>query len=145
MQRPFILVGMLLMILAANAVADDKDALIALDKQWGEAVGKGDKTAAAKFIADNAVSVVDKVADNAVSVDDKGMKNKQQQIADIKPAPAGEKYEAVDYKVTFLNPDTAIMTHSTKGTDTHHSLHVWSRKSGTWQVIATSTTPAAHE
>lgn len=134
MQRPFILVGMLLMILAANAVADDKDALIALDKQWGEAVGKGDKTAAAKFIADN-----------AVSVDDKGMKNKQQQIADIKPAPAGEKYEAVDYKVTFLNPDTAIMTHSTKGTDTHHSLHVWSRKSGTWQVIATSTTPAAHE
>ena len=134
MQRTFILVGMLLIMFAATAGADDKDALIALDKQWGEAVGKGDRTAAAKFIADN-----------SVSVDDKGMKNKQQQIADIKPAPAGEKYEAVDYKVTFLNPDTAIMTHSTKGGDAHYSLHVWSRKSGTWQVIATSTTAAAHE
>lgn len=134
MQRTFALVGMLLIMFAANASADDKEALITLDKQWGEAVGKGDKTAAAKFIADN-----------SVSVDDKGMKNKQQQIADIQPAPAGEKYEAVDYKVTFINPDTAIMTHSTKGTDAHYSLHVWSRKGGTWQVIATSTTPAARK
>ena len=134
MQRTFVLIGMLLIMFAANASADDKEALITLDKQWGEAVGKGDKTAAAKFIADS-----------SVSVDDKGMKNKQQQIADIQPAPAGEKYEAVDYKVTFINPDTAIMTHSTKGTDAHYSLHVWSRKGGTWQVIATSTTPAARE
>jgi hypothetical protein len=93
MQRTFVMVGMLLIMFATYARADDKEALIALDKQWGEAVGKGDKTAAAKFIADN-----------SVSVDDKGMKNKQQQIADIKPAPAGEKYEAIDYKVTFLNP-----------------------------------------
>lgn len=134
MQRAFVVVGTLLIMFAANAGADDKEALIALDKQWGEAVGKGDKTAAAKFIADN-----------SVSVDDKGMKNKQQQIDDIKPVPGGEKYVAVDYKVTFINPDTAIMTHSTKGADAHYSLHVWSRKSGTWQVIATSTTPAARE
>jgi len=134
MQRTFVLVGALLIMFAANARADDKEALITLDKQWGEAVGKGDKTAAAKFIADS-----------SVSVDDKGMKNKQQQIADIQPAPAGEKYEAVDYKVTFINPDTAIMTHSTKGTDAHYSLHVWSHKGGTWQVIATSTTPAARK
>jgi hypothetical protein len=134
MQRTFVLVGALFIMFAANAGADDKEALITLDKQWGEAVGKGDKTAAAKFIADN-----------SVSVDDKGMKNKQQQIADIQPAPAGEKYEAVDYKVTFINPDTAIMTHSTKGTDAHYSLHVWSRKGGAWQVIATSTTPAARK
>lgn len=134
MQRAFVVVGTLLIMFAANAGADDKEALIALDKQWGEAVGKGDKTAAAKFIADN-----------SVSVDDKGMKNKQQQIDDIKPVPGGEKYVAVDYKVTFINPDTAIMTHSTKGADAHYSLHVWSRKGGTWQVIATSTTPAARE
>ena len=134
MKRTFVVVGMLLSLFAASAGADDKDALITLDKQWGEAVGKGDKTAAAKFIADN-----------SVSVDDKGMKNKQQQIDDIKAAPAGEKYEAVDYKVTFINPDTAIMTHSTKGADAHYSLHVWSRKGGTWQVIATSTTAAARE
>jgi hypothetical protein len=53
------------------------------------------------------------------------------------------KDEPTDYKVTFINPDTAIMTHGTKGTDAHYSLHVWSRKSGTWQVVATSTTPVA--
>jgi hypothetical protein len=134
MQRTLLLAGMLLMMVAVDASADDKEALITLDKQWGEAVGKGDKTAAAKF-----------VADNSISVDDKGMKNKQQQIADIQAAPAGEKYEAVDYKVTLINPDTAIMTHSTKGADAHYSLHVWSRKGGTWQVIATSTTAAARE
>src|SRR4030095_2726308 len=134
MQRTFIVVGTLLVMFTASAIADDKETLISLDKQWGEAVGKGDKAAAAKFIAEN-----------SVSVDDKGMKNKQQQIDDIQPSPAGGKYEAVDYKVTFINPDTAIMTHSTKGAEAHHSLHVWSRKGGTWQVIATSTTPAARE
>ncbi|MFC4311411.1 nuclear transport factor 2 family protein [Steroidobacter flavus] len=134
MKRTFLTIGTLLILCAANAHADDKASLIALDKQWGEAVGKGDKTAAAKI-----------VADNSVSVDEHGMKNKQQQLDDIKAAPAGEKYEAVDYKVTFLNPDTAIMTHSTKGTDAHYSLHVWARKGGTWQVIATSTTPATRE
>lgn len=134
MQRTFIVVGTLLVMFAANAVADDKAALVALDKQWGEAVGKGDKAAAAKFIADN-----------SVSVDERGMMNKQQQVDDIKPAPAGQKYEATDYQVTFINPDTAIMTHSTKGADAHYSMHVWSRKGGTWQVIATSTTPAARK
>ena len=134
MQRTSVVVGTLLIMFATSAVADEKETLISLDKQWGEAVGTGDKTAAAKFIADN-----------SVSVDDKGMKNKQQQIADIQAAPAGEKYEAVDYKVTFINPDTAVMTHSTKGADAHYSLHVWSRKGGMWQVIATSTTPAARE
>jgi hypothetical protein len=134
MKRTFLGIGTLLILCAANAVADDKTDLIALDKQWGEATGKGDKAAAAKFLADN-----------AISVDDKGMKNKQQQIDSTQPAPAGQKYEAGDYKVTFLNPDTAIMTHSTKGSDSHYSLHVWSRKGGTWQVVATSTTPAARE
>lgn len=134
MKRTSLGLGTLLILFAANAGADDTQALIALDKQWGEAVTKGDKTATAKFLADG-----------SISVDGKGMKNKQQQIDDVQPVPAGEKYEAVNYKVTFLNPDTAIMTHSTKGTDAHYSLHVWSRKGGSWQVVATSTTPAAKE
>jgi hypothetical protein len=41
-----------------------------------------------------------------------------------------------------MNPDTAIMTHATKGADAHYSLHVWSRKGGTWQIVATSMTNA---
>jgi hypothetical protein len=129
-----ILVGVatfLVMFAAAARAADDTDALIALDKQWGESAVKGDKTVSGKLLADK-----------VVSVDESGVMGKQGVLADMKPAPAGTRYEPTDYKVTFINPDTAIMTHGTKGADTHYSLHVWSRKGGTWQVIATSTTQA---
>ena len=121
----------LVMFAAAAHAADDTDALIALDKQWGESAVKGDTTGAAKFLADKVVSVTES-----------GARGKQGELAAMKPAPAGTSYEPTDYKVTFINPDTAIMTHGTKGGDSHYSLHVWSRKGGTWQVIATSTTPA---
>ena len=125
-----ILVGVatfLVMFAAAARAADDTDALIALDKQWGESAVKGDKTVSAKLLADK-----------VVSVDENGVMGKQAMLAGIKPAPAGTRYEPTGYKVTFMNPDTAIMTHATKGADAHYSLHVWSRKGGTWQIVATS-------
>ena len=128
----FVLATLLVMFTATAYAADDTDALIALDKQWGESAVKGDSTVSAKLLADKVVSVTES-----------GVRGKQGELADMKPAPAGTRYEPTDYKVTFINPDTAIMTHGTKGADAHYSLHVWSRKSGTWQVIATSTTPAA--
>jgi hypothetical protein len=121
----------LVMFMATARAADDTDALIALDKQWGESVVKGDTTVSAKLLANNVVSVTES-----------GVMGKQEQLAGLKPGPAGTRYEPTDFKVTFINPDTAIMTHGTKGADAHYSLHVWSRKGGTWQVIATSTTPA---
>ena len=132
MNRTLIAVATFLAMFTTVAAADDKDALIALDKQWGESNVKGDTTVAAKLLADK-----------VVSVSEKGVRGKQAELADNEPAPAGTRYEPTDYKVTFINPDTAIMTHGTKGADAHYSLHVWSRKGGTWQVIATSTTPAA--
>jgi hypothetical protein len=121
----------LVMFAAAAHAADDTAALIALDKQWGESVVKGDTAVSAKVLADTVVSVTES-----------GVQGKQGMLADLKPAPAGTRYEPTDFKVTFINPDMAIMTHGTKGADAHYSLHVWSRKSGMWQVIATSTTPA---
>jgi hypothetical protein len=117
----------LVMFAAAARAADDTEALIALDKQWGESVLTGDKTVSAKLLADK-----------IVSVDQNGVMGKQEMLADIKPAPAGSRYEPTGYKVTFMNPDTAIMTHGTKGADAHYSLHVWSRKGGKWQIVATS-------
>ena len=133
MQRITVtLATLLVMFTAAAAAADDTDALIALDKQWGESVVKGDTAVSAKLLADKVVSVTES-----------GVEGKQATIANLKPAPAGTRYQQTDYKVTFIDPDTAIMTHGTKGANAHYSLHVWSRKSGTWQVIATSTTPAA--
>jgi hypothetical protein len=122
----------LILFMASAAIADDTDALIALDKQWGEAGVKGDTKVATKFLGDK-----------VVAVSEKGVRGKQAELADMKPDPAVTKYEPTDYKVTFVDPDTAIMTHGTKGADAHYSLHVWSRKGGTWQVIATSTTPVA--
>jgi hypothetical protein len=126
------LATLLVMFTAIAGAADDTDALIALDKQWGESGVKGDTTVAAKLLADKVVSVTES-----------GVRGKQGELADMKAPPAGTRYEPTDYKVTFLNPDTAIMTHGTKGADAHYSLHVWSRKGGTWQVVATSTTPVA--
>jgi len=119
----------LLMFAAAARAADETEALIALDKQWGESIVKGDKTVSEKLLAEK-----------VISVDENGVMGKQAVVADIKPAPAGTRYEPTGYKVTFMNPDTAIMTHATKGTDAHYSLHVWSRKGGTWQIVATSMT-----
>ena len=122
--------GTLLAAFCATAIADDTADLIAQDKAWGEAGTKGDKDAVAKFLADT-----------VVSVDGSGVRNKQAELAMTEAAPAGTQYEPTDYHVTFLNADTAVMTHSTKGEDAHHSLHVWSRKGGKWQVVATSRTP----
>ena len=132
MQRitSLVLTGTLLAAFCTTAIADDTADLIAQDKAWGAAGTKGDKDAVAKFLADD-----------LVSVDGAGVRNKQAEIGNTEPAPAGSQYEPTDYKVTFLNPDTAVMTHGTKGEDAHQSLHVWSRKSGKWQVVATSSTP----
>ena len=124
------LTGVLLAGFGAIASADDKADLIARDKAWGAAGTKGDAEAVAKILADN-----------LVSVSNKGVTDKKGELAANEPAPAGTQYEPTDFTVTFLDKDTAVMTHGTKGADAHYSMHVWSRKSGQWQVVATSTTP----
>ena len=121
---------MLLAAFGAMASADDTADLIAKDTAWGAAGTKGDTAAVAKLLADN-----------LVSVSGQGVTDKKGELAATEPAPAGTTYEPTDYKVMFLDKDTAIMTHGTKGKDAHYSLHVWSRKSGQWMVVATSTTP----
>ncbi len=126
--------GTLLILFAGGAIADDTSDLIALDKTWGSAGVKGDTKAVATLLSDK-----------LVSVSGDGVTDKKGELASSEPAPAGTMYEAGDYKVMFLDPDTAIMTHSTKGEDAHYSLHVWSRKGGTWQVVATSSTPVAKQ
>jgi hypothetical protein len=125
-----ILAGVLLAAFGATASADDTADLIAQDMAWGAAGTKGDTAAVSKLLADN-----------LVSVSPQGVTDKKGELADTTPAPAGTKYEPTDYKVMFLDKDTAVMTHGTKGEDAHYSLHVWSRKTGHWQVVASSATP----
>jgi len=130
MHRVSFLTGLLLIGFGAVASADDTANLIQRDKEWGAAGTKGDVQAAAKFLADN-----------LISVSGKGVTDKKGDLAATEPAPAGTQYEPTDYKVIFLDKDTAVMTHGTKGADAHYSLHVWTRKSGQWQVVASSSTP----
>ena len=119
---------------AGTAFADSTADLIQLDRNWGAAGIKGDAAAVAKLLADD-----------LVSVDGEAVRDKKGELALVKAEPAGTQYEPTDYKVKFLGEDLAIMTHGTKGTDAHNSLHVWSRKGGQWQVVATSSTPAKRE
>ncbi len=121
-------------LFAGLAFADDASTLIALDKKWGEAGIKGDTATVATLLGENLVAVTPG-----------GVQDKKAQLADNAPAAAGTKYQATDFKVVFLDDNTAIMTHGTTGDDAHYSLHVWSKKSGKWQVVATSTTPADSE
>ena len=124
-----VLTGAILATFGATASADDTADLIARDKAWGAAGTKGDRDAVAKILADN-----------LVSVSGDGVSDKKGELA-ADAAPPGTVYEPTDYKVMFLDKNTAIMTHGTKGAEAHYSLHVWSREGGQWKVVATSTTP----
>ena len=124
-------VGVLSALLATGTVLADTTAdLIKLDKDWGAAGIKGDATAVGKLLADD-----------LVSVDNEGVRDKKGELALVKAEPAGTQYEPTDYKVKLIGNDVAIMTHGTKGKDAHRSMHVWARKGGQWQVVATSSTP----
>lgn len=131
MQRTQVASAALLSLFAmAAGAANTEDELIALDKKWAESAMKGEMSAAENLLSDQVTSVTED-----------GIKGKKEEIATYTNAPAGEKYQPTNYKVTFLTPDIAVMTHGTKGTDAHNSMHVWMRKGGKWQVVATSTTP----
>lgn len=122
-----------LLCLALPAFAADdktKQELIDLDKKWGEAGLSGDTKTISALIAED-----------VVSVDGNGVSGKAQVLAEAPPADRSGGYQPGDYKVHFLNDQTAIMTHGTKGSDQHWSLHVWAKRDGRWQVIATSSVP----
>ena len=120
-----------------------QQALIALDKQWGEAGGdtaKLDKIIGADLLA----------------VSSKGeAQDKQQMIADNKATSAGVQnasYTPDQYKFEMLSPDVVVMTHrgTTKGTqnskevtESHRSLHVFQKQDGRWQVVANAQLPIA--
>lgn len=116
------------------ALAGDDEVLISLDRQWGEASLAGDA---------DGVAVV--LADDVVAISETGIGGKAEMLADTEPAPEGAAYEPTDYKVAYLDDKTAVMTHSTAGPETHHSLHVWVKRGDAWKVVASATVPAAVE
>ena len=134
--------------LVASAQAKDvpndvQQALMSVDKQWGEAGGDDAK--------------LDKIiGDNLVAIGAKGeAQNKQQMIADNKATSADVKnasYTPDQYKFEMLSSDVVVMSHrgTTKGmqngkevTESHRSLHVFQKKDGRWQVVANAQLPIA--
>jgi uncharacterized protein DUF4440 len=138
-----IMVAAVLSTPAKNVPADVQQALIALDKQWGEAGGDTAK--------------LDKIiGDNVLAIGAKGeAQDKQQLIASNKALSAGVQngtYTADEYKFDMPSSDVVIMTHrgTTKGmqngkeaTESHRSLHVFQKQNGQWRVVANAQLPVA--
>jgi ketosteroid isomerase-like protein len=113
--------------------------LIALDKQWGEAGSKGDMAALEKIVADGVLAI----GPNGEA------QGKKEQLAPP-PTGTGGTYKADEYQFESLSPDIIVMMHrgtttGTEGgkavTESHRSLHVFQRRSGTWQVVANAQIP----
>ena len=116
--------------------------LISLDKSWGEAGLHGDSAVLERILADDFIG-------NSPT----GVATKAQNIAEAKtnaPNITNATYVADEYTVRFLDPNTAVMTHRAvekglnKGkeyNDQHRSMHVWVKRDGRWQVVASQATP----
>jgi hypothetical protein len=116
--------------------------LIGLDKEWGEAGLRGDTAVLERILADDFIG-------NSPT----GVATKAQNIAEAKtnaPNITNATYVADEYTVRFLDPNTAVMTHHAvekglnKGkeyNDQHRSIHVWVKRDGRWQVVASQATP----
>lgn len=116
--------------------------LISLDKSWGEAGLKGDSAVLERILADDFIG-------NGPT----GVATKAQNIAEAKtnaPNITNATYVADEYTVRLLDANTAVMTHraTEKGlnkgkeyTDQHRSMHVWVKRDGRWQVVASQATP----
>ncbi|MGE5111716.1 MAG: nuclear transport factor 2 family protein [Acidobacteriaceae bacterium] len=138
-----LLVGSLALGQGANPSASVQQALIALDKQWGEAGGKGDTATLNKILSDNYLGIGEK--GEALG--------KQEQVAATTATSAGVQnasYTADEYKFQALGPDVIVMTHraTLKGTqagkevtESHRSLHVFQKHGGQWQVVASTQLP----
>jgi hypothetical protein len=122
--------AILLLAISTAAQAGDAEALIALDKTWGE--------------TRDAASLGTLLADDLVALDPDGNGSKAEVIADATSADVpDEPYTAGDYVVKFVSDDVAIMTHSTSGAEPHWSMHVWQKQGDSWKVAATASIPAA--
>jgi ketosteroid isomerase-like protein len=126
---------------AKDVPNDVQQALIALDKAWGQSGGDTAK--------------LDKIiGDHVLAIGPKGeAQDKQQLVATNAAGAAGVQnasYTPDEYKFEMLSPDVVVMTHrgTTKGmkdgkevTESHRSLHVFQKEGGRWQVVANAQLP----
>ncbi len=104
-----------------------EDQLVQMDKAWTSAELKGDKKAAAVYVANDYVGTTQRGE----------LENKTQYLAGV--TANSDMVTADDYKVT-VHGNMAIMTHraTVKGVRNmqFRSTHVWMKRNGKWQIIA---------
>lgn len=104
-----------------------EDKLIQMDKAWTFAELKGDKKAAAAFVADDYVGTTQRGE----------IESKAQYLGGI--APNSDMVKSDDYKVTIYG-NTAIMTHrgTVEGVRNiqFRSTHIWMKRGGKWLIVA---------
>ena len=126
-MKKLLLIG-LLVVPFALAATDTKDDLIKLDKEWGAANLKADKSELGKIYANDMFAVTPE-----------GVLTRAQMLEAVEPADS-TNYITSDYKVKMLGDDIAVMAH--KG-DGYRSLHVFQKQGSGWLVVATATFPDA--
>ena len=126
-MKKLLLIG-LLVVPFALAATDTKDDLIKLDKEWGVANLKADKSELGKIYANDMFAVTPE-----------GVLTRAQMLEAVEPADS-TNYITSDYKVKMLGDDVAVMAH--KG-DGYRSLHVFQKQGSGWHVVATATIPDA--
>ena len=104
-----------------------EDQLVQMDKAWTFAELKGDKKAAAAFIADDYVGTTQRGE----------IENKTQYLASV--VPNADTVKADEYKVT-IHGNMAIMTHRATVAGVRNiqfrSTHIWMKRRGKWQIVA---------
>jgi hypothetical protein len=131
-MKRIIAIGLMAVVAGVALVAasgDAKEELIALDKKWGVAGMKADKATLETIYADD-----------VLGVDGSGVTGKAENVAAPGNDDPNAKYEPTDFKVNMISEDVAVMTHGAEG---HTSLHVWAKRDGKWQVVATASVPTA--
>jgi len=120
---------------------DVQQALIAIDKEWGQTAG--DTTKLDKIIGDHVLAIGPKGEPQ----------DKKELVAANSTAAAGvtnSTYTPDEYKFEMVSSDVVVMTHrgTTKGmkdgkevTESHRSLHVFQKNGGKWQVVANAQLP----
>ena len=112
-----------------EANADPSEKLIKRDREWGEAT----KPEQLKNL----------LTEKFILLDQDGTSSRKDLMDELaKEGGADEPYVAGAYKVTMIDENIAIMTHSAgSGGDKHNSMHVWRKHDGQWKVAASATVP----
>jgi hypothetical protein len=136
MNRAAVIGTVLVVLVAGIAIAahHEKDQLVALDKEWGEAV-EGQ-------VAVDALERI--IAEDVIQMSGGGIATRADMIAELEAAdPATGPYKADKYEVKMITDEVAIMTHHAGDPEPHWSLHVWQKKGGKWVVVASASAPEA--